>query len=463
VFEANIYVQRRNRLKGQLKSGVILFLGNEESPMNFLDNPYRFRQDSSFLYFFGLDSPGLAGVIDVDEDKDIIFGTDVDLNDIIWMGPQPLLKDRAMKVGISETAPPEKLDEMLKRALQRGKKVHFLPPYRPETFLKIEKLLGIQFAVVKEFVSVELIKAVVEQRSIKIKEEIEEIEVALNITYQMQTAAMKMAKPGVNEKEIAGKMEGIALSHGCPLAFPMILTINGQILHNHYQGNILKEGQLLVNDSGSASPRHYPSDITRTVPVGGKFAQQQKEIYELVLKGQETAIQSIAPGIKYRDVHLKVAKTIAYGLKDLGLLKGNVEEAFKEGAHALFFPHGTGHMLGLDVHDMESLGEDFVGYDETTQRSDQFGFAQLRLGRELHPGFVLTVEPGIYFIPALIDKWKKEKEFTQFINYDEAEQYRNFGGIRIEDDVLVTDSGSRVLGKPIPKKVEEVEEITAKD
>ncbi|UCC40976.1 MAG: aminopeptidase P family protein [Candidatus Aminicenantes bacterium] len=462
MFDSKIYIQRRKRLKESIQSGLILFLGNEESPMNYPQNPYHFRQDSSFLYFFGLDSPLLAGVINVEEDKDIVFGDDVDIEDIIWMGFQPSLKDRALEAGVEETEPSNKVEEIVKVAIQQGKKVHFLPPYRSEVKLKIAQLLGLDPDTVKDNISKDLIKAVVEQRSIKIDEEIEEMERAQSIAYEMHTTAMRMAKPGVYEREIVGKMEGIVLSYGCNISFPTILTINGQILHNHYHGNMLEEGRLLVNDSGAESELHYASDITRTVPVGGKFTQKQKEIYEIVLHAQERAIQAIKPNIKYRDVHLQTAKIIASGLKDIGLMKGDAEEAVKAGAHALFFPHGLGHQIGLDVHDMEDIGEDHVGYDDKTKRSDQFGLAYLRMARELHPGFVMTAEPGIYFIPALIDKWKDEGKFTDFINYEQLEEYRDFGGIRIEDNILVTETGYRVLGKPIPKSVEEVEEITAK-
>jgi len=463
MFDSKIYIQRRKSLKEQVKSGLILFIGNDETPMNYPANPYHFRQDSTFLYFFGLDFPGLAGVIDVEDNRDIVFGDDVDIEDIIWMGSQPLLKERALKVGVKETAPLNQLEETIKLAIQRGKKIHFLPPYRSETALKIGQLLNFHPPVIKDYVSEELIRAVVEQRSMKIEEEIEQIEIAHTVTSKMHTTAMKMAKPGVYEREIVGKMEGIVLSSGCYLAFPTILTINGQILHNHYHGNILREGRLLVNDSGAESPLRYAADITRTFPVGGKFTQKQKEIYEIVLNAQDEAIKAIKPGIKYRDIHLQTAKIIASGLKELGLMQGDVEEAVKTGAHALFFPHGLGHMLGLDVHDMEDLGEGFVGYDDKTKRSDQFGLAYLRMAKELQPGFVMTVEPGIYFIPALIDKWVAEKKCTQFINYEQVEQYRDFGGIRIEDDVLVIEDGRRVLGKSIPKTVEEIEEITAKE
>jgi Xaa-Pro aminopeptidase len=461
MFDSRIYVQRRSRLKEKIKTGLILFLGNEESPMNYADNTYHFRQDSTFLYFFGLDFPALAAVVDVDDDKEIVFGSDVEIEDIIWMGFQPLLAVRAMGAGIEETAPLNQLEETVKKAIQKGKRVHYLPPYRPETKLKIANLLGHQPDVVHDNASKELIKEVVAQRSVKIAEEIDEMEKAHRVSYEMHTTAMRMAKAGVYEREIVGKIEGIALAHGCQLAFPTILTIDGQILHNHYHGNILKEGRLLVNDSGAESGMHYASDITRTVPVGGKFTEKQKEIYEIVLNSQQTAIQSIKPGIKYREIHLKTSKIIASGLKDLGLLKGDIEDAVREGVQAMFFPHGLGHLIGLDVHDMENLGEDYVGYDDKTKRSDQFGFAYLRFAKELQPGHVLTVEPGIYFIPALIDKWKGEKKLAQFIDYEKVDKYKDFGGIRIEDNVLVTESGGRVLGKSIPKKVKEVEEIMA--
>ena len=462
MFDSKVYIQRRNRLKEQIKSGLIIFLGNEESPMNYSANPYHFRQDSTFLYFFGLDFPSLAAVIDVDEERDIVFGNDVGIEDIIWMGFQPSIKERAMQAGIEETMPLDKLEETVKTAVQKGKKVHFLPPYRPETVIKIGQLMNHPDAV-KDHSSEDLIKAVVEQRSVKIKEEVEEMEKALSVTHETYSVAMRMTKPGIYEREIAGKMEGIVLSHGYTIAFPTILTINGQILHNHYHGNILKEGQLLVIDSGAESSLHYASDITRTIPAGGKFSPKQKEIYEIVLNAQGSSIDAIKPGTKFRDIHLQVARIIADGMKELGLMKGDMDEALEAGAHALFFPHGLGHQIGLDVHDMENLGENYVGYDDKTKRSDKFGFAYLRFARELQPGFVMTVEPGIYFIPALIDKWKGENKFTQFINYEKIEEYRDFGGIRIEDDVLVTESGHRVLGMPIPKTIEDVEEITGKE
>jgi len=361
------------------------------------------------------------------------------------------------------TFPFKKLGEVLNNALEKGRKVHYIPVYRQETAFKIENLLGIRSEKVNKYSSEALIKAAVDLRSKKIKQEIEQIEEALDITYEMHTTAMRMAVPGRYEQEIAGTIEGIALSYGADIAFPVILTVNGQILHNHYHGNKLQKGQLMVNDSGAESVMHYAGDITRTIPVGGRFSQKQREIYEIVLNAQLKAIEFTSPGRKNKDVHIKAVQTIASGLKELGIMKGDIKEAVKAGAHALFMPHGLGHMMGLDVHDMEGLGENHVGYDEKTKRSGQFGLAYLRFAKKLEPGFVLTIEPGIYFIPALIDKWFKEKKFMDYIDYKKVGQYRDFGGIRIEDDILVTDKGHRLLGKPIPKTVEEVEAITAKE
>lgn len=458
MFEAKTYVKRRSLLKKQVPSGLILLPGNDDSPMNYAANAYHFRQDSSFLYFFGLDSPGLAAVIDIDEQKDMLFGNDIDIEDIIWMGYLPTLKERAAKVGVKLTAPIKDLEALLKDAVQKGRPVHYLPPYRTESQFKLQAWLGIPPQESKTKSSPELVKAVVAQRSVKSEEEIAQMEMALKTSYKMYITAMHMAQPGVYERDIVGRIDGIAMADGGATAFPTILTMNGQILHNHDHSNLLKKGRLIVVDAGAESPLHYASDITRTIPVGGKFSARQKEIYEVVLASQESAIKAIKPGILYKDVHIQTAKVISSGLKAVGLMKGDTDEAVNQGAHALFFPHGLGHMLGLDVHDMENLGENFVGYDHTVKRDDQFGLAYLRMAKELRPNYVLTVEPGIYFIPALIDIWKKEKKCLPFIAYDKLEAYRDFGGIRIEDNVLVTKDGGRVLGRAIPKKAAKVEE-----
>lgn len=461
MFEAKVYRARRQALKQKLGQGVALFPGNKEAPINYPANTYYFRQDSSFLYFFGLDSPNLFGLIDVDEDKEIIFGDDLTLEDIIWMGHQPRLIDKAKKAGVKEVRPLKELEPTIQSFLEAGRPLHYLPPYRQETVLELAHLLQKPVEDIKAGASKELIKATVALRSIKEDIEIKEIEAALEITREMYLTAMKLARPGKTEWELVGAMEGIALSHGCRLAFPTILTINGQILHNHDHSNQLIKGKLLVIDAGVESTEHYAADITRTIPVGWKFNQKQRDIYEIVLQAQETAIKAIKPGIPYKEIHLQTCRVLASGLKDLGLMKGDIEEAVEKGAHALFFPHGLGHMLGLDVHDMEGLGEDYVGYNDNVKRSQQFGLGYLRLAKTLEPGFVLTVEPGIYFIPPLIAKWKKEKKHTEFINYSKVMDYVDFGGIRIEDDVLVTKEGHKVLGKKIPKTIAEIEAFKA--
>jgi len=462
MFPANVYVERRNRLKEQIRSGLILFLGNEESPMNYQDNQYPFRQDSSFLYYFGLDCPSLAAIIDVDQNEEIVFGDDLTVDDIIWTGPQPALSERCQEVGVHETAPSDKLQVVLEKAVRQGREIHFLPQYRAENVLKIERLLGIHPTTIQDNISETLIRAVVAQRSLKSEEEIEQIEAALEVSYQMQTMAMKMSKPGMLEMEVVGAMEGIAISSGCRLAFPTIFSVRGEILHNHYYGNIMKEGDIAINDSGAETTLGYASDISRTIPVSGKFSERQKEIYTIVLNAQEKAIEAIKPGVEFRNVHRLACEVIASGLKEIGLMKGDIEEAVQSGAHTLFFQCGLGHMLGLDVHDMEGLGEDYVGYTDTIKRNPEFGWRSLRLGRALEAGFVVTVEPGVYFIPELINRWKADKKHSQYINYDMVKKYGDFGGLRIEDDVLVTANGRRVLGRKIPKTIDEVEDISSR-
>ncbi|MHC4726895.1 MAG: aminopeptidase P family protein [Planctomycetota bacterium] len=461
MFAADVYTERRNRLREHIQSGLVLFLGNEESPMNYPDNQYPFRQDSSFLYFFGLNSPSLAAIIDVNREKEVIFDDDFTVDDIIWTGPQPALSERSEAAGISKTAGLDKLQSTLEQAVQQGRDIHFLPQYRAQNTLKIAELMDVPPLRIQEYVSETLIRAVVAQRSKKSEQEISEIESALDIAYEMQTAAMKMSKPGLYERQIAGAMEGIALSLGGRLSFPTIFSIHGETLHNHSHGNLMKAGDIAVNDSGAETGLGYASDITRTVPISGKFTQRQKEIYSIVLDSQEQAIRAIKPGVEFRNIHRLACKVLTSGLKDLGLMKGDIDEAVNAGAHTLFFQCGLGHMLGLDVHDMEGLGEDYVGYTDTIRRNPAFGWRSLRLGKELEAGFVITVEPGIYFIPELIKRWKAENKNSQYLNYDMIKKYEDFGGVRIEDDVLVTENGYRELGKKIPKTIAEVEEMSS--
>ena len=460
MFETSVYKNRRARLKEKVKSGLVLILGNGEAPANYTDNTYKFRQDSSFLYFFGLNQPGFAGVIDIDSGDEYIFGNDVDMDDIIWMGPQPSVKDMAARVGVSKTAPFARLADCMKTAISQGRRIHFLPPYRFRNMLLLEELLGIRPALVKNYASLELIKAVVDLRSVKEPCEIEEITKACNIGYEMHTAAMRNCKPGVKEQYIAGLIEGIAASYGSMVSFPVILSQNGETLHNHDHSQILQEGRMMLTDAGAEEVSHYCSDFTRTVPVGGKFLTRQKEVYNIVLAANNKAIEIAKPGVTYQYVHLEVCKVLAQGLKDLGLMKGDVNEAVAAGAHALLMPPGLGHMMGLDVHDMEDLGQIYVGYDDETRPIDQFGTSSLRMGRRLQEGFVITDEPGCYFIPALIDQWRAQGIHKEFLNYDKIETFKDFGGIRLEDDILIIPGGSRFLGdKRTPITVEEVEEI----
>ena len=381
MFETSVYKNRRARLKEKVKSGLVLILGNGEAPANYTDNTYKFRQDSSFLYFFGLNQPGFAGVIDIDSGDEYLFGNDVDMDDIIWMGPQPSVKDMAARAGVSKTAPFARLADCMKTAISQGRRIHFLPPYRFRNMLLLEELLGIRPALVKNYASLELIKAVVDLRSVKEPCEIEEITKACNIGYEMHTAAMRNCKPGVKEQYIAGLIEGIAASYGSMVSFPVILSQNGETLHNHDHSQILQEGRMMLTDAGAEEVSHYCSDFTRTVPVGGKFLTRQKEVYNIVLAANNKAIEIAKPGVTYQYVHLEVCKVLAQGLKDLGLMKGDVNEAVAAGAHALFMPHGLGHMMGLDVHDMEDLGQIYVGYDDETRPIDQFGTSSLRMGR----------------------------------------------------------------------------------
>ncbi|MDR2511568.1 MAG: aminopeptidase P family protein [Bacteroidales bacterium] len=462
MFSKETYIARRNQLKKDLKSGIVLFAGNNDAPFNYPNNTYKFRQDSNFLYFFGLNKAGYFGVIDIDNDKDYIFANDIDMDDIIWMGYLPTVSDLATTIGVENVQPLHELPVFLKDAIDKRRSIHFTKPYRADITITLSELLGLKLNAVNDYASEELALAIIAQRSVKSKEEIAEIEKAMLIAYEMQTTAMKMAKDdSLFEHHIAGKVEGITLEHDGNVSFPVICSQDGQTLHNHHHANKLEKGRLLLLDCGAELPNNYCSDTTRTFPVGGKFTKKQAEIYQIVLDANMKAIEMARPGILYKDVHIAACEVIAEGLTRLGLMKGNPKKAVEAGAHALFMVHGLGHFMGLDVHDMENLGEKLVGYDKTVERSNKFGLAFLRFARELKPGFVITDEPGIYFIPQLIEQWENEGKFTQFINYNKVKEYLDFGGIRIEDDLLITETGCRVLGKPIPKTIDEIEQWMA--
>ncbi|MGZ2369933.1 aminopeptidase P family protein [Ancylomarina sp. YFZ004] len=456
MFSKETYINRRNKLKSDVKSGILLFLGNDESGMNYADNTYHFRQDSTFLYFFGSDYAGLNAIIDIDENREIIFGDELTIDHIVWMGTQPTIKEKSEHVGINETAPASKLKDYLQSAMAKGRQIHYLPPYRPEHQIKLFDLLNVIPSQANAGQSIDFVKAVVNQRNYKSQEEIVLIEDAVNITADMHLAAMRMARAGMKESEVAAAVQQIAIAAGGQLSFPVIATINGQTLHNHYHGNTLKSGDMLLLDCGAENSMHYAGDMSSTFPVDKTFTTRQREIYQIALNAHEAAIDMLAPGVKFKDIHLKAGRTIAEGMKEMGFMKGDLDAAVQQGAHALFFQCGLGHMMGMDVHDMENLGEVYVGYDGEA-KSTQFGLKSLRLGRELEENFVLTIEPGIYFIPELIDMWKAENRFSEFINYEKVEQYKDFGGCRNEEDFLITKDGARLLGKPIPKTIADVE------
>ena len=459
MFSPDTYKERREELRKLLSDGIVLFMGNTESPFNYPANPYTFRQDSTFMYYFGLQEPDLAAIMDIDAGTECLFGNDCTMKDIIWAGHQPTLREKAATIFMDTAQPYGTLIGILQAAQKQGRTVHYLPPYRAETKIHLSEILGIPVALQKEKASEALIKAVVKMRMAKEPQEVVQIETALETCYQMHIYVMKNAKSGMMEQELSSAIESIALANGGRVSFPVILSINGQILHNNYHGNNLRDGQLLLTDAGAETSMGYACDITRTIPVSGRFDERQKAIYNTVLQANLKGIIMSRPGVCYRDIHLAAARVIADGLKDVGIMHGNIEDAVEQGAHTLFFPHGLGHALGLDVHDMEGFGEDYVGYDDTIKRSKEFGLSSVRFGRKLETDFVVTVEPGIYFIPALIDQWEAENKFPQFIDYEALKKYHNFGGIRIEDNILITDSGCRVLGRSIPKKVEEIERM----
>lgn len=451
--------KRREILKRTVGNGVLLFLGNSESPMNYADNTYHFRQDSTFLYYWGFGrNAGIAAVIDIDNDREIIFGDELSIDSIVWTGPLPTLREQAHAVGTDETRPMQALASYLQEAVAKGRKVHYLPPYRGEHRLMLQELLGILPGAQEAGKSLDFVKAVVNQRNYKSAGEVAEIEKAVDISYRMHLAAMKGARPGMKEYQVKSLIYAAAQNSGAELSFPIISTVHGETLHNHSYDNTLEEGQMLLVDAGAELPNGYCGDISSTVPVGKRFSERQRVIYEIVYKAHYAAVDALKPGVPFKEVYYIACRTLFNGLKELGLTRGDANEAVLAGAHALFFQCGLGHMMGLDVHDMENLGEVWVGYDGVP-KSTQFGIKSLRLARPLEPGFVLTIEPGIYFIPTLIDMWSAERRFESYINYKEVEKWRGFGGIRNEEDYLITPDGHRILGRPVSKKIEDVEAL----
>lgn len=458
MFSKETYIKRREVLKKSVGSGLLLFLGNGDVGVNYADNAYHFRQDSTFLYYFASDYSGLAAVIDIDEDKEIIFGDELTIDDIVWTGVQPTIREKSERVGISLTKPMSGLASYIKAAQNKGQKIHFLPPYRGDHKVWLQELLGINPAEQQAAVSMDFVKAVIAQRNYKTAEEIEQIEEAVNVSVDMHCAAMRAVRPGTTEAEIVSVVQAEAAKHNFNLSFPIIATINGQTLHNHAYGTEpLRDGQMFLLDSGCENAMHYAGDLTTTMPVGAKFTEQQRIVCNILRGAHLAAVNALKPGVEYRDVHQTVLTEIAKGMIDLGLMKGDAAEAARVGAACMFLPHGLGHMMGLDVHDMENFGEQYVGYEDGRSKSTLFGWKSLRLAKALEPGYVFTVEPGIYFIPDLIDKWRAEKQFTDFICYDKLDAWRSFGGIRNEEDYYVFEGGARRLGKYKPMSPEEIE------
>ena len=462
LFDKETYVARRDRLRRQVGSGLVLLFGNNDAPANYPANAYKFRQDSSFLYFFGQQREGLVGVIDIDNGREYLIGDDIDMDDIVWFGAVDSVADMAEQCGADGGAPMSRLAELVDRARFQGRKVHFLPPYRHDQMIRLMDLTGIHPSRQREEASLELIRAVIDQRAVKSAGEIEEIEKACAIGYEMHTTAMRLCRPGVSEQYIAGVISGIASARGCMPSFPTILSMHGEIMHGYPSPRPLEGGRLMLCDAGAETNGNYCSDNTRTTPIDGKFTPRQREIYSIVEACHDHVLDIARPGVKWWDVHFSVARLMTDRLKEVGLMKGDTEEAVRNGAHAMFFPHGLGHMMGMDVHDMEGLGQQYVGFDDEVRPSGQFGTNCLRCGRRLQEGWVMTDEPGIYFIPALIDDWKSRGLHKDFINYDLLETYKDFGGIRIEDDILVTADGCRMLGRErIPYHLDDVETFMA--
>ena len=462
MFCKQTYQSRRNELKRLVGSGVIILFGNNESPCNYPSNAYSpFRQDSSFLYYFGLAHPGLVGVIDVDNDSELLFGDDIDIEDIVWYGSVDSVSQMAASVGVAQTAPMSALSQFCSQARAAGRTLHFLPPYRHDTMLTITDLLGIHHSRQRDEASLTLIRAVVKMRSSKTAEEVVELEKAAEIGYQMHTTAMRLARPGVTEKYVGGQVDGIARSLGAQVSFATIFSQHGEIMHGNPSMALLEEGRLALCDAGAETMSHYCSDNTRTFPVSGRFTERQLDIYRIVEECHDYVLTVARPGVCYRDVHFGVCRLMTDRLKELGLMRGNTDDAVSAGAHAMFLPHGLGHMMGMDVHDMEGLGQIYVGFDDEVRPNlEQFGTNALRMGRRLEEGFVVTDEPGIYFIPALIDDWKASGHCKEFLNFDLLETYKDFGGIRIEDDVLITADGCRFIGeKRIPYHPSDVEQF----
>ena len=456
TFSKDTYVKRREDLRAKMGSGKLLLLGNNESSMNYKDNCYHFVQDSTFLYYFGIDQPHLAALIDADNDEDVIFGNELSIDDIIWTGPLPTLRARAARVGASDVKPAADVSNHV------DSKTLILPPYRAEHQIQLASILRCELSELDSKVSLDVLKIIADQRSLKTQEEINEMHKACTISGEAHRALMTNARPGMHEHHLVGIFEKVGKFYDVSTAYPTICSINGQVLHNHHHHNELKDGRLLLVDAGLYSPGRYAGDLTRTFPVSKTFSSKQKEVYNVVFESFMHAIEIAKPGMQFRELHLKTAEKITQGMIDLGLMKGNAEDAVADGAHTLFFPHGLGHFIGLDVHDLENFGEEHIGYLPELQKSKEFGLKSLRLGKSMKEGNAVTIEPGVYFIPELMDKKKADGLHKDFINYDKVDEYRDFGGVRLEDNFVMRKDGFEKLGEYLARSVDEIEALRAK-
>lgn len=449
-FPREIYVQRRAQLSTSLSSGKILLLGNGHTAINFKDNYNQFRQDSCFLYYLGINLPYVHAVIDIDNEQVTLYGDEVTMDDIIWIGDQEPLQQIAEAAGISKVKPLAQLSADLTG------KIYYLPPYRAEHKLLLSQLLDTH----KLSPSTELIKSIAEQRNTKAPEEIKELHRAATISNRVHEQVIRQTHIGCHEYELVAKATEVAYAHQTRWAYSPILTTQGQILHNHNHSLQAQEGDMILFDGGVELESGYCGDLTRTFPVGNKFTSLQKELYQITLDAYKTAVDLCHPGTAFKSIHLKASEKLVEGLIALGWMKGDPEEAVAAGAHTVFFQCGLGHMIGLDVHDMENLGEEYVGYDGEA-KSTEFGLKSLRLGRNLKTGYCMTIEPGIYVIPQLIDLWAAENKHASFIDYKQVVAHKDFGGIRIEDDFTITENGAEKLGDHLALEISEIENLRA--
>lgn len=450
------YQGRRSQFLAAIQTPVLLMAGGWRS-RNYPDNPYVYRQDSNFLFLFHEAEPGSAALFDPGDQSVTLFLHRRTPEDALWHGPVPSLAEMGKKHGLP-IEPVEELAEKV-RAKVGNRVVEALAVADHKATNIAREITGqdLDFYDAAKVGSPELVQAIGRLRITKEEAEIAEMRITAGVTREAHLAAMTHTRPGIYEQELAGRVNGCFDRHGCVPAYNTILSVRGEVLHNHSHDNLLKETDIVLLDAGAENSAGYCSDVTRSWPVSGHFSPEGRDIYDIVLQAEKSAIEAVKPGVRYRDLHMKASHVIAEGLVGMGILNGNPSALVESGAHALFFPHGVGHLIGLDVHDMEAFG-DALAYSEGRVRSEQFGTAYLRLDLDIEPGMTFTIEPGIYFVPAILMNEEFRQKFKDQVNFAKTEPFltmnslRGFGGIRIEDDVLTTAHGYEVLTESIPKE-----------